>query len=210
MPEPTEIVIDFVIRAPEAAQPKGPFPLPRPLSAQEKRDAAKLLLTDAGFGVQDTLRLTLNYNANGAHQKVAEAVAAMWKRVGVRTDLYSSDYTVHYGDLGLSEFDVARAGWIADYNDPSAFLLLFDAKSEQFNYGSFTEPEFEKLLATAAKQEPAARAITLHRAEQLAMKKFPIIPLYHHASRNMVATSVSGWEDNVRDIHPSRYLDVAE
>jgi oligopeptide transport system substrate-binding protein len=198
------------IREPEAVQRQGPYPVARPLSAQEKRAAAKLLLTDAGFGVQDTLRLTLNYNANGAHQKVAEAVAGMWKRVGVRTDLYSSDYTVHYGDLGLSEFDVARAGWIADYNDPSAFLMLFDPKSERFNYGRFADPEFEKLLAAAAKQEPPARAVTLHRAEQLAMKKFPIIPLYHHASRNLVATSVSGWEDNVRDVHPSRYLELRE
>jgi len=198
------------IREPEPVLRKGPYPMPRPLSAEEKRDAAKLLLTDAGFGVQDTLRLTLNYNANGDHQKIAEAVAGMWKRVGVRTDLYSNDYTVHYGDLGLGEFDIARAGWIADYNDPGAFLMLFNAKSEQFNYGRFADPEFEKLLAAAAKQEPPARAVTLHRAEQLAMEKFPIIPLYHHASRNLVATSVSGWEDNVRDIHPSRYLELKE
>ena len=198
------------IREPEPVQRKGPYPLPRPLSAEEKRDAAKLLLTDAGFGVQDTLRLTLNYNANGAHQKIAEAVAEMWKRVGVRADLYSNDYTVHYGDLGLGEFDIARAGWIADYDDPVAFLMVFDGKSERFNYGRFADPEFEKLMAAAAKQEPPARAVTLHRAEQLAMKKFPIIPLYHHASRSLVAPNVSGWEDNIRDIHPSRYLELRE
>lgn len=198
------------VREPEAAPRVGPYPVPRPMSAQEKRDAAEVLLTDAGFGVQDSLRLTLHYNANGAHQKVAEAVAEMWKRVGVRADLYSNDYTVHYGDLGLGDFDVARAGWAADYNDPSAFLMLFDGKSERFNYGRFADEEFDKLLATAAKQEPATRAVTLYRAEQLAMKKFPIVPLYNHASRNLVATSVSGWEDNVRDIHPSRYLDLRE
>ena len=198
------------LREPEAMPRQGPYPVPRPLSAKEKRDAAKLLLTDAGYGVQDTLRLTLHYNANGVHQKIAEAVAGMWKRVGVKADLYSSDYTVHYGDLGLGEFDVARAGWIADYNDPAAFLMLFDTKSERFNYGRFADPEFEKLLATAAKQEPQARAVTLHRAEQLAMKGFPIIPLFHHASRNLVAASVWGWEDNVRDIHPSRYLEIME
>jgi len=198
------------IRAPEAVPRTGPYPVPRPLSAQEKRDTAKLLLTDAGFGVEDTLRLTLHYNNNNAHQKVAEAIADMWKRVGVRADLYSNDYTVHYGDLGLGDFDVARAGWIADYNDPAAFFMLLDGKSERFNYGRFADATFDKLLATAAKQEPAARAVTMYRAEQAAMKTFPIIPLYHHASRNLVATSVVGWEDNVRDIHPSRYLDLRE
>ncbi|UCH74013.1 MAG: peptide ABC transporter substrate-binding protein [Rhodospirillales bacterium] len=198
------------VREPEAPPRKGPFPIPRPLSAREKRDAAKLLLTDAGFGVQDTLRLTLHYNANGAHQKVAETVAEMWKRVGVRTDLYSNDYVVHYGDLGLGEFDVARAGWVGDFNDPAAFLMLWDSESERFNYGRFKDAEFEKLMTTAARQEPAAREVTLHRAEQLAMKRFPIIPLYQHASRNLVATNVVGWEDNVRDLHPSRYLDLTD
>jgi len=198
------------IREPEAAPRTGPYPVPRPMSAQEKRDAAEMLLTDAGFGVQDSLRLTLHYNANGVHQKVAEAVAEMWKRIGVRADLYSNDYTVHYGDLGLGDFDIARAGWIADYNDPSAFLMLLDGKSERFNYGRFDDEDFDNLLATAAKQEPSARAVTLYRAEQLALKKFPIIPLYQHASRNLVATTVSGWEDNVRDMHPSRYLDLIE
>jgi oligopeptide transport system substrate-binding protein len=198
------------LREPEPAQRKGPYPSPRPFSASEKRDAAKRLLTDAGFGVQDTLHLTLHYNANGEHQAIAEAVARMWKRIGVRTDLYSNDYTVHYGDLGLGEFDIARAGWIADYNDPMAFLMLFDPESEQFNYGGFTDPEVGKLLAAAAKQQPQPRALTLYKAEMLAMKKFPIIPLYHHASRNLVSGRVSGWVDNIRDIHPSRYLELGD
>lgn len=198
------------IREPEAVERKGPYPVPRPLSATEKRDAAKLLLTNAGFGVPDTLRLTLSYNTNGVNQKVAEEVADMWKRVGVRTDLYGNDYSVHYGDLGLGEFDVARAGWIADYNDPKAYLMLFEADSERFNYGGFSDPAFERLMAEAAKQDPSDRALTLRRAEQAAMKKFPIVPLYHHASRSLVATGVLGWEDNVRDIHPSRYLELKE
>ena len=198
------------LREPEPVERKGPIPSPRPFSASEKREAAKRLLTDAGFGVQDTLRLTLHYNANGEHQGIAEAVAKMWKRIGVRTDLYSNDYTVHYGDLGLGEFDIARAGWIADYNDPAAFLTLFDPEDERFNYGRFSDPEVSKLLTAAAKQKPQPRAVTLQRAEALAMKKYPIIPLYNHASRNLVSGKVSGWVDNIRDIHPSRYLEVAE
>jgi oligopeptide transport system substrate-binding protein len=34
----------------------------------------------------------------------------------------------------------------------------------------------------------------------------PVIPLYYYVSRHLVRPGVSGYEDNLRDIHLSRYL----
>ena len=135
----------------------------------------------------------------------------MWKKIGVRTDLYGSHYTVHYGDLGIGDFDIARAGWIADYDDPMTMLELFRSGKDRFNYGAFADKEFDKLLDQAVTQSnPRERAIGLYKAHQRVMSQFPAVPLYHHASRNLVAPSVSGWEDNVKDSHPSRFLKLVE
>jgi oligopeptide transport system substrate-binding protein len=199
------------LRAPAQPEPEGPYPLKRPLSPSQKRSEAKVLLENSGYGARDSLRITLHYNNSEAHRNIAEAIAGMWKKVGVRTDLYGSHYTVHYGDLGIGDFDIARAGWIADYDDPMAVLELFRSGNERFNYGAFADSEFDKLLDRAAAQSnPRERAIGLYRAHERAMSQFPVAPLYHHASRNLVALPVTGWEDNVRDIHPSRFLNLPD
>ena len=50
----------------------------------------------------------------------------------------------------------------------------------------------------------------LYRAAQRVRELHPVIPLYHHASRHLVGPQVAGWQDNVRDLHPSRHLDIVE
>ena len=59
---------------------------------------------------------------------------------------------------------------------------------------------------------PEARARLLAEAEALILADLPVLPLFHHASLNLVSTAVTGWQDNVMDVHPSRYLglDLAE
>lgn len=63
----------------------------------------------------------LRYNTSEDHRKVAIAIAAMWKPLGVEVELYNSEVAVHYADIRQGDFDVARAGWIGDYNDAQNF-----------------------------------------------------------------------------------------
>jgi oligopeptide transport system substrate-binding protein len=197
------------LRAPAQPELNTPAPLKRPLSPSQKRSKAKLLLDNSGYGARDSLRITLHYNNSETHQVIAEAIAKMWKKIGVRTDVYGSHYSVHYGDLGIGDFDIARAGWIGDFDDPMAVLELFLSDHDRFNYGAFADKEFDRLLKAANGQpNPRERAIGLYRAHRRAMSQYPVVPLYNHASRNLVALAVTGWEDNVKDIHPSRFLNL--
>lgn len=199
------------LRAPARPTRDTPAARRRPYSPDYRLAEAKRLLGAAGYGARDSLRLTLHYNNGAKHKKVATAIANMWKKVGVRTDLYGNHYAVHYGDLGLGDFDVARAGWIGDFNDPMAILGLFRSTNQRFNYGGFSDEKFDDLLARAnAQDNPEERAIGLYRAQERALSQYPVAPLYFHASRNLVAPTVSGWEDNVTNIHPSRFLDIRD
>jgi oligopeptide transport system substrate-binding protein len=36
----------------------------------------------------------------------------------------------------------------------------------------------------------------------------PIIPIYFYTQQHMVSDSVKGWQDNLMDWHPTRYLRV--
>ena len=65
----------------------------------ERVAQAKQLLGDAGFGPDNPLRLTLKYNTSENHKKIAVAVQAMWKQLGVQAELLNSEVKVHYNAL---------------------------------------------------------------------------------------------------------------
>lgn len=52
------------------------------MSQEELNAQAKTLLRAAGYGPQKPLNLTLLYNTSENHQKIAIAVASMWKKHG--------------------------------------------------------------------------------------------------------------------------------
>ncbi len=175
----------------------------------ERLAKAKELLQAAGFGPDQPLKLTLRYNTSETHKKVAVAVAAMWKQLGIETELFNSEVKVHYDDIQQGNFQIARAAWIADYNDAQNFLYLMDSGTGVLNYGGYASPEYDRLMAEASRTANLkARAQLLHEAEAVAMADMPNIPIYYYVSKDLVAKSVKGWIDNTKDIHRTRWLDV--
>lgn len=171
---------------------------------------AKSLLDEAGYGPDNPLTLTLRYNTADEHKKIAVAMAAMWRPLGVEVEMVNSEATVHYQTIAEGDFDVARAGWIADYNDAENFLTLLKSGVGN-NYGGYANPEFDKLLDQAATTlDPEEREALLEQAEQLALDDYALIPLLYYVSRNLVNPALDGWEDNVSDDHPSRWISIEQ
>jgi len=170
---------------------------------------AKELLGEAGFGPSNPLKFQLRYNTSENHKRIAVAVAAMWKKLGIDVELYNSEVKVHYADLKQGNFDVARAGWIADYNDPQNFLYLLETRTGANNYGGYSVKAFDDLMEQAARTaDLEARAELLAKAEATAMEDQPVIPIYYYVSKNLVSQHVKGWQDTVNDIHRWRYLSI--
>lgn len=176
----------------------------------EKVAEATSLLTEAGYGPDNPLSIQLRYNTNENHKRIAVAIAAMWKPLGVEVELFNAETKVHYADLQAGESEVARAGWLADYNDPVNFLGLLQGGID-YNYGRWTNAEFDALLdEAAAETDLEARAGLLRQAEQIAMDDSAAIPIYYYVSRNVVSPKVSGFEDNAFDIHRTRWLSLTD
>jgi len=134
-------------------------------------------------------------------------VSGMWQALGVATELVNTEVKVHYDDLQRNTgFDVARAGWLADYNDPDNFLNLLRSDVD-YNYGRWHNAEFDALMEQAKTEaDLARRADILHRGEKLAIEDAAALPIYYYVSRNIVSPAIRGFEDNVRDIHRTRWL----
>lgn len=176
----------------------------------ERVKQAKALLAEAGYGPENPLKFMLSYNTSENHKRIAIAVASMWKKaLGVEAELFNQEVTPHYDKLEQNDFDVARAGWIADYNDAQNFLYLLETRTGRQNYGRWSNPEFDSLMEQASTTtDMDKRAALLHQAEAIAMAEQPIIPIYYYVSKNLVSSRVQGWEPNVKDIQRSRYLSL--
>ena len=171
---------------------------------------AKALLKEAGYGPDQPLDLRLRYNTSDEHKKIAIAMAAMWKPLGVHVQMINSEATVHYQTIQQGDFDVARAGWIADYNDAENFLTLLHTGVGN-NYGAYSNPEYDKLMDQAAQtQDLDAREKILEKAENVALGDYAFIPMLTYVTRNLVNPKLEGWEDNVEDDHPSRWVHFTE
>ena len=171
---------------------------------------AKQLLEEAGYSQESPLELRLRYNTTDEHKKIAVAVSSMWRPLGVEVKLVNAEATVHYQTIAEGDFDVARAGWIADYNDAENFLALLRSGVGN-NYGAYANEEFDALYdQAAATLDLDERKAVMESAEALAMDDDALIPMLYYVSRNLVNPKISGWEDNIEDDHPSRWISFDE
>ncbi|PKQ80210.1 oligopeptide ABC transporter substrate-binding protein OppA [Aeromonas sobria] len=169
------------------------------LSQAELDAKAKALLADAGYGPGNPLKFELLYNTDDNHKKVAVAVASMWKKLGVQVSLVNQEWKTYLDTLKQGQFDVARRGWIADYNEASSMLDLMQTTHGN-NDGKYSNPEFDKLMDSSRDQvDVAARNKLYVQAEDILAKDMPIAPIYQYVTARMVKPFVGGYPANPLD-----------
>ena len=166
--------------------------IPMASMTQDERNAmAQELLTTAGYGSDNPLSINLVYNTNESHKAVAIAISQMWKQtLGVDTTLANQEWQTFLEARSNGDFDVARGGWCADYNEASTFLDLMQSESG-YNDSKYVNPEVDALLANAKTAENPQADYTA--VEQFIAQDTPIIPIYHYAAVDMLAENLEGW-----------------
>ena len=133
----------------------------------------------------------------------------MWREnLGVDSELRGLEWGVYLASTHKLDFEVARAGWVADYADPNTFLDMFQTDNEN-NQTGWGNPKYDELIKSAAAEEDAAKRLKLlSEAETILIDEQPIIPIYYRISKNLVQPHVKGFFNNVQDEHPLKLLRV--
>ena len=101
---------------------------------------------------------------------------------------------------------MAWAGWVGEAN-AEHYLTLLQSDIGNVNYGRFRNQAFDTLITLAQQQaDRNARNLKLQEAEALVVTDYAVLPLYTVAVRRLVNPDITGWQENLRDMHQSRYL----
>ena len=135
------------------------------------------------------------------------AIQSMLSKANIEVSLEASEPKVLYNYLRTGDFQVGDAGWIADFNDASNFLFLFESSSGPLNYGKYINPNFDLLMKNAQNEiDTIKRANILKNAEEILMEDMPLAPILFGISRSLVKEDISGWKENSSSFHGTRYL----
>ncbi|HHE5697027.1 TPA: oligopeptide ABC transporter substrate-binding protein OppA [Citrobacter amalonaticus] len=172
---------------------------------QEKRnEEAKKLLAEAGYTAEKPLTFNLLYNTSDLHKKLAIAAASIWKKnLGVNVKLENQEWKTFLDTRHQGNYDVSRAAWCADYNEPTSFLnmVLSDSSNNTTHYKS---PAFDKILADALKATNEEQRTELYgKAEQQLDKDSAIVPVFYYVNARLVKPWVGGYtgKDPMDNIH---------
>jgi oligopeptide transport system substrate-binding protein len=143
----------------------------------DREEKAAEILTRLGYGPENPLHMEITFNTSENHQNTAIAIQDQLKPLGIEVTLKNTDGKTHFANLeNHADFDVARVGWIGDYNDPENFLALCKTGTGN-NY---------KAIGVA--------------------QDVCLMPLMFYGFHTVVSSKISGWEDNIMDRHPSRFI----
>ncbi len=163
--------------------------------SQDKRnEEARKLLEQAGYTKDKPLTFDLLYNTSDLHKKLAIAVSSIWKKnLGVNVKLENQEWKTFLDTRHQGNFDVARAGWCADYNEPTSFLNTMLSGSSN-NTAHYKSPAFDAFISDALNAgDDNARAAIYAQAEQQLDKDSAIVPVYYYVNARLVKPYVGGY-----------------
>ncbi|MGJ0629267.1 oligopeptide ABC transporter substrate-binding protein OppA [Xenorhabdus bovienii] len=174
------------------------------LNQQQRNEEARKLLAEAGFSKDNPLKISLLYNTSDLHKKMAIAAAAIWKKnIGAEVSLENQEWKTFLDTRHQGNYDIARAGWCADYNEPTTFLNVKLSYSSN-NTAHYKSEAFDALMKEALKVKTDAERVEIYKqANALIDKDSAVVPLYYYVSTRLVKPYVGGYtgKDPLDNIH---------
>lgn len=174
-------------------------------------EEAKKLLAEAGYPDGKGFP-TIKYSTNdaGYHKIVAQYLQEAWAKLNITLEVEVVEWASFTPKRRAGDYQIARNGWVMDYNDPSNMLELFISTNGN-NDGKFNNAQYDELMSKAASEtDPKTRFDYLHQAEDLMMEEAACIPVAYYTDFWLQSSKITGSWHSPYGYWYFMYADIAD
>jgi len=147
-------------------------------------EGAKKLLAEAGYPDGFALKLSAPNNRYINDEQVAQAIAQMFSRIGVRTSVEALPLSAFLSRARHQELGVAMLGWGSLASDLALRSLAATSNPEKgygaWNWAHYSNAELDKLIERSLSTvDPDQREIAARAASAFAVRDVAYIPLHY-------------------------------
>lgn len=155
-------------------------------------EEAKKALAEAGYPEGKGFP-TITYSTNdaGYHKALAEYFQQVYKDLGITMNIDIVDWSSFTPKRRAGEYEMARNGWVMDYNDASNMIELFTSTNGN-NDGKYNNPAFDKAMNDSKVADKTAHFAALHEAEKIVSEDYGFIPVAYYNDFWLQSTSLKG------------------
>ncbi len=155
-------------------------------------EEAKKALAEAGYPNGEGFpTITYSTNDSGYHVAVAEYLQQAYKQLGITMNIDKVEWASFTPQRRAGEYEMARNGWVMDYNDASNMIeLLYSTNGN--NDGKYNNPAFDAAIDKSKVADMKEHFPALHEAESIMMKDYACIPIAYYNDFWLQSSSLKG------------------
>ncbi|RIY31093.1 hypothetical protein CKF54_07740 [Psittacicella hinzii] len=170
---------------------------------EQRVTEAKKYLEAAGYNENNPLKFEISYNTNEMYKMASIAIQAQLKQVfgnAVQTSLTNTEWSTFLSNRHAGIYDFFRAGWGADYYEPSTFYGIWTSNNP-INDGKFSSAEYDKLWNDLYTTQTSEERFALYqRMNDILNDQAAAVPLYSPVDTFVTVKNLYGLvvDDNIR------------
>lgn len=142
---------------------------------------AKKALAEAGYpDGKGFPTITYSTNDSGYHKALAEYLQQVYKKeLGIEMKIDTVDWSSFTPQRRAGNYEMARNGWVMDYNDASNIIELFYSSNGN-NDGKYNSKAFDAAMDKSKVADSKAHFEALHEAEKIMSEDYACIPVAYY------------------------------